>query len=67
MILSNYELHLTTEAAASEDGRDDKDNGSHWSIITSAVCGGVLLLGFVAVVTLSTYAYRQRHRNRNRW
>ena len=63
------ELH-NLPAGESEDaaaGGKGEGGGVHWGLIASGVCGAVLLLGLVAVVGLSTYAYRQRHRNRHRW
>ena len=41
--------------------------GVHWGLVLSSVCGAVLLLGLVAIVAMSVYAYRQRHRKSHRW
>lgn len=61
----NVAVTLPTEAVAS--GGDKGSTRVHWDVITSGVCGAVLLVGLVAVVGLSTYAYRQRNRSRQRW
>jgi hypothetical protein len=54
------------EAAPSKSGGGGKEGG-HWGLITSGVCGVLVLLGLVAVIGLSTYTYRRRQRHRNRW
>jgi hypothetical protein len=55
------------ESDTATAGQGGGNSGVHWGLIMSGVCGVVVLLGLVAVVGLSTYAYRQRHRNKHRW
>lgn len=63
-----YSVQHTLLGEAESTASDSQSSGSvHWGLVASGVCGIVLLLGLVAVVGLSMYAYRQRHKNRHRW
>jgi hypothetical protein len=64
-VCSTSDVYLD-EAAPSKSGGGGKEGG-HWGLITSGVCGVLVLLGLVAVIGLSTYTYRRRQRHRNRW
>ena len=55
------------EAESTASSAGQPSIGVHWGLLASGVCGAVLLLGVVTVVGLSTFAYRKRHRNRQRW
>lgn len=60
-------VSLSGESEAANARTSGGKNGVHWGLISSGVCGAVLLLTLVAVVGLATYTYRQRHKNRQRW
>lgn len=66
-LFSSCEYTSLAEESAASTRNSGGNKGVHWGLISSGVCGAVLLLSVVAVVGLATYTYRQRHKKRHRW